>query len=547
MTFEIKQTGISPHHIADAIIDALHLQISRESLASHIPSPQHAASLSSVVKKLQEFRENLHTEDRDKASRLLIELIERASEQNYSPKRTDIPVPEYHKTIEHFIDAASLIFHEPNYIARENALSFIGFIKSKHYQDRNTAFYPSYKDAIKNFGHESPERFKFISAIYNTINEHRAWLQPDDAALRRSLDFIFSVNVYGRTIREGFNTFSNQHYGIGDFVTLCQATTASPIALNHLTWIARSVPSLDPTLFSKNRYDALFFDEHFLAIRKAIHYQVPHAHELLGCIIAHYNERTEDTRRALDRMIKIQPTSIQAPLIASLTDERINLLNQTHSTGGDMTGIQMARQLFEQTKPVKETPPITTDEILNTAMQQMHTYGTQIPLQELQSSVTAINSVLAGLIINETHGINPSLIGGLLWTERAIVQRLQTISFEEQEALPFSELFAEILDYHYLTSSAEPYSKEAMEHRFASIALYRSSPERMKEACHQMLLNAANLAQVYRKEGEPFWADSLISGNLVDVFVDLLSPREAYTAIGQRIRRERIGQQHPVD
>jgi hypothetical protein len=220
MTFEIKQTGISPHHIADAIIDALHLQISRESLASHIPSPQHAASLSSVIKKLQQFRENLHTEDRDKASRLLIELIERASEQNYSPKRTDIPVPEYHKTIEHFIDAASLIFHEPNYIARENALSFIGFIKSKHYQDRNTAFYSSYKDAIKNFGHESPERFKFISAIYSTINEHRAWLQPDDAALRRSLDFIFSVNVYGRTIREGFNTFSNQHYGIGDFVTL---------------------------------------------------------------------------------------------------------------------------------------------------------------------------------------------------------------------------------------------------------------------------------------------------------------------------------------
>jgi hypothetical protein len=168
-------------------------------------------------------------------------------------------------------------------------------------------------------------------------------------------------------------------------------------------------------------------------------------------------------------------------------------------------------------------------------------------LHELQGTLAAINSVLAGFITNETYGIDPSLITGILWTERAIVQRLQTISFEEQEALPFSDLYTELLHFYYLTSSVEPYSNELMAEHLSSIQSHRTSHARIKEACQQMLLNAASLAKEYRKDGEPFWADSVISGNLVDVFVDLLSPREASTAVGKRIRSERIEQYHSGD
>jgi hypothetical protein len=548
MHFEIKRTGLDPHHIADAIIDALQLKITdRNKLASDIPSPQHAEALQSVIEILKEFHSKLKPENQVQANKMLMSLIERASEKNLWPQRKDIPVDEYVQTIKHFIDATSCIFHEPASITPHNGLSFISFITRKHFNDRNTNFYPSYKIAIQPFGHLHEEQFQYVPALFGTIQRHNSWLQSDRGALERAQTYIFSENPFGTAIRKGFNTFSSTYYGIGDFVTLCQAAKVSPQSINRLIWIARSVPSLDPTFFSKNRSDALFFDEHFQILRKAIHYQVPRVHELLGCIIDHYEQRTETTRRALDSVTKDQPSSIKALLEQSLKDERIDLLDEKHSTGGDMTGIKMAHQLFEQTKPVKETPPKTTIETLNTAMQQMHTYGTQLPLHELQGTLAAINSVLAGFITNETYGIDPSLITGILWTERAIVQRLQTISFEEQEALPFSDLYTELLHFYYLTSSVEPYSNELMAEHLSSIQSHRTSHARIKEACQQMLLNAASLAKEYRKDGEPFWADSVISGNLVDVFVDLLSPREASTAVGKRIRSERIEQYHSGD
>ena len=341
-------------------------------------------------------------------------------------------------------------------------------------------------------------------------------------------------------------------FGVGDY--LCHAY-ASPITssnLNELLLAAREVPTTNLSRLEQNRIDALTMSAPFGILRDFIHDQRPHVNEVLTAMIHYYD--TGDRTQLESVLPKADyfnsDKRIQTMFDKSKYDLRVEDRAKPRSW---VKSVEVLRRLVENTKPVPDIPPTTSDEKLNKKLQTLEEelIGRRgVSKETLTNTIDYINQQLFSMMSRESVGIEPNHIMAISWVERRVFQVLQTMKYEDQTGAYKQEWFLSILRFQELIGSLQ-FNEQEFQNFIQILTDSNLAIEAYKLIGRRTLENIQKLATRYKQKGRTD-SGALWSGNLAHELVGLVDFKTAQTEQGRKFRNESAKQitepgYHPGD
>lgn len=330
-------------------------------------------------------------------------------------------------------------------------------------------------------------------------------------------------------------------FGIADFVCHAYCQKVTPENLNDLMMITREVPTTDFARFEQNRKDALLLRSPFQALRDFIHDQRPGVHEVLVAMVDYY-ESGDDSK--LKELLPKAEGYLSAP------DRTAHILNKDNYERIIETesAIDILKRLVKNTEPVVMEAPVTSDLDINEKIAKLLKSKKEkefIPDDDLEQLLGSTNQKLIDWIKKGEIGIEPNMVLALSLIERQGFEKLQAMSFENQNEVHKKFWFKELLKFQELTASPSSDFDEAdFENFLATLSKVeaRGFDSAGIVACkligERVMNNLYKLAAKYRKEGKTERVGALWSGNVAHELIGMIDLRKADSVYGKRRRDE---------
>lgn len=202
--------------------------------------------------------------------------------------------------------------------------------------------------------------------------------------------------------------------------------------------------------------------------------------------------------------------------------------------------IEILKRLAENTKQVDDTPPNTSDAVLN---EKMATLGRSEAMgrtrELLGEAYDYITARLVEMMDKREVGIEPDTLLALAWLERRGFEVLQKLTYEDQIGVYKQKWFHSILRFQELTTSPNRYDKVKFQSFLDQITQAKWGEEAYKLIGRRVLDHVNILARKYKSEGKDERTGGLWSGNSVHELIGLTDYRPAVTAYGKKHREER--------
>lgn len=315
-------------------------------------------------------------------------------------------------------------------------------------------------------------------------------------------------------------------FGAGDFLAHAYALRVTPAHVNELLMAAREVPTTDLARLERNRLDALTLAAPFGALRDFVHDQRPYVHEVIEAMVKYYD--TGDSKQLLSVLDKVDPGYLGSE------DRRACLLDKnSYDTPNNETvkPIDVLRRLNENTKPVEETPPVTSDETLNQLLQGLAENDNQVNLQQ---ALDYTNHRLIAIMQEGEIGLEPNLILAFAFLDKKGFQALQKLKYEDQQSAYRQGWFYSVLRFQELTASANNYDERNFQQFLNQITNSESPQAAYRLITRRELENASKLARIYKKSGKENSVGALWSGNITHELIGLTNLRPAITEQGRK-------------
>jgi hypothetical protein len=326
-------------------------------------------------------------------------------------------------------------------------------------------------------------------------------------------------------------------FGAADFLAHCYALRISPVHINELLMAAREVPTTDLARLEQNRLDALTLASPFGALRDFIHDQRPYVHEVIEAMVKYYDTGdSKELSSLLDRVDQgyLGSEDRRALLLDrakydSPTEERREGDNPNQKT---VKPIDILRRLNENTKPVEDTPPVTSDENLNRLLQDLREKGDQANLQQ---ALDYTNSRLLAMMQRGEIGMEPNMILALAYLDNKGFQALQKLKHEDQQGAYKQGWFYSVLRFQELTATSSEYNEDEFQRFVNQVATSESALAAYRLIAQRELENASKLAHIYKASGNENRVGALWSGNITHELIGLTDLRPASTEQGRKL------------
>jgi hypothetical protein len=411
-------------------------------------------------------------------------------------------------------------------------------------------------------GHESSEVLSlFADIISRYASNHPLSKDAVEGLSDRLLPALQQRDPQVEVLLNGGNIWGmgKGEFGAGDFLTHSYAQKVTPSNINELLLILREIPTSQLAKLEQNRKDGLTLSGPFGILRDFIHDQRPHVHELVSAMVHFYDTGDKSKIEAILPKTDYFNTQERHDMFF----ERENYENEVREI--DRWGafdedkvvkpIDILRRVSENTKPVPDTPPVTSDDELNKKMEILAstTQRTTAQREALKSVCDYMNGSLLSLMRSHQIGINPDTIEALSWVEQKAFRIMQGLTFEDQVGAYKDDWFVSLLKFQELIASPSNFDEEKFDDFIDEIKSIPTthSTEAYQKLSKRVLSNIAGLADKYKKQGRKD-TGALWSGNLAHELIGLVDYRPATTEIGKRFRQEalkRITQpgHHPGD
>lgn len=332
-----------------------------------------------------------------------------------------------------------------------------------------------------------------------------------------------------------------REFGVGDFLTHAYAVKVTPDNLNELMIASRTVPATSLARLEQNRLDALTMSAPFGILRDFIHDQRPHVNEVVSAMVHYYD--TGDRSQLEQVLPKAEYFNSEDRIQTMFNREKYDMEVQevAKEWGSDdkterrkVKSIEILRRLAENTKPVPDLPPDTTDNELNKKLKTLaeSKTGRAVPKEALKNVLDYVNDQLVRLMAKGEIGIEPNHILVLSWLERRGFEVLQNMKYEEQQGAYKQEWFASLLRFQELTTSASQVDETAFQ-SFLGELKNSSSVDAYKILAAHVLRNVNILARNYQTKG---MTDTgvLWSGNITHELIGLTDFKTPETEQGRK-------------
>lgn len=395
---------------------------------------------------------------------------------------------------------------------------------------------------------------KFAEVVSSYASNHGLSAEKTRGLIDRLLPAMQNKNPQVEIILKNGNIWGMKRgdFGVGDYLCHAYASQVSSENLNELLLAAREVPATSLARLEQNRLDGLTMAKPFGILRDLIHDQRPYINNLITAMVHYYD--TND-KSQLEKIIPQVDYFISKERIQSLFDKsKYDMeIEERNKDRTKVKSIDILRRLAENTKPIIDTPPITSDEQFNEKLQalnQKNINGSLIDKELLADTINHISQHLSKMIKEKAIGIEPNKVIAISWLEREATELLRNISFEDQQGAYKQNWFISLLRFQELIGSPQ-YSEQQFQNYIQSLLITDSPLEAYKQIGRHILENIKALAVLYKQKRRTD-IGALWSGNLVNELVRLIDLRPAKTEQGKKFRNENIKQiieprYHPGD
>lgn len=390
---------------------------------------------------------------------------------------------------------------------------------------------------------------KFIDSVGRYADNHGLNERSVEGLLGKLLPALKRKDFQVDVLTNGGNIWGMKQgeFGTGDFLINAYANEVTPLSINKSLMALREIPTTSLSKFEQNRDDALSLRASFGILRDVIHDQRPYVHELLEAMVNFYDtgDKTklmvilarDDYFNSEDRQNMLQnKKNYDLEIQGSVKGENA----QGEEMQKPTKAIEILRRLVENTKPIEDNPPITSDLELNCLMVSLHeTISNQPDFREKTGhAIDYVNNKLVGMMEKHEIGIEPNQVLAIAWLERQGFNTLQGMKFEDQIGAFKQEWFTSLLKFHELTASSSEFSEDEFRTFLNSVKGAESDVEAYKLVASRVLDHADKLGGIYRKSGKTD-VGALWSGNLTHELIGLTDPKPTTTEQGRKFLQER--------
>lgn len=355
-------------------------------------------------------------------------------------------------------------------------------------------------------------------------------IKGEDASIQGVLRGGNSVGMY------------KDDFGIASFEIHELTGQLTPANLREGINILRSMPTSSMHRFESNRRDGLQLAGPFGILRDAIHDQRPGVHDVLRAMVQYYEDHDNE---AFLQAIDGKCDYIRAD---NCFDKLLDLnsydtIRPTRTIEGeempDEAAIDIVRRLEHNTRPVDDVPPELHDKELSVRLHNIYKADASDKNAQLKAVSEYVNAKLSTMIKEKRVGIEPELIAALAWLENEQFKYMQGLKFEHQSGLARQGIFQQILLTHELTHN-DNFSQAEFDSFLEKVA--RMDDQTAARAIAQRVMRQVSaLATAYKARGKSDWVEALWSGNVTHELLGMIDAREAATALGKKMRAERLG------
>lgn len=391
------------------------------------------------------------------------------------------------------------------------------------YQDRDVG--AKFADAVSRYSqHHGITRDK----VRGLVDKLLPAMQQKDAQLEILLN---GGNIWG--MKRG-------DFGVGDFLCHAYASQVKLGNLNELLLAAREASVTSFSRFEQSRIDALAMVKPFGILRDFIHNQQPHVHEVLTAMVNYYD--TGD--RSQLELILPKTTYFNSDegdhKMFDRSNYEIEVIEPT-IPGSKVRAVDVLKRLVENTKPVPDTPPTTSDEQLNQMLEVLEKELVEmktVSKETLILTVDYINTELLSKMEARTVGFEPNHVLAISWIERRAFEIVSGMKYEEQIVAYKQEWFLSLLLFQELIGSAG-FNQKEFKSFTDTLRGMDSSVDAYKIIGKRTLENIHRLAVGYKQKGRTDLG-ALWSGNLAHELIGLVDLKPAETEQGRKFRNENI-------
>lgn len=339
-------------------------------------------------------------------------------------------------------------------------------------------------------------------------------------------------------------------WGVADFECHCLASRITPESLNEMLMILREVPSTDLGKLEQNRIDGLSLANPFGALRDFIHDQRVGVHKVVSAMVAYYDAKPDEEQYETTLRSSLQAASgylssqDRTDLILDRSRYEVIVKETVNGVEQDVRAIDVLRRLQQNTEPIPDLVPVTSDDKLNELMSSVTRFELEdnviISTEQMHSVIVYINTLLINQMNEQAIGILPNTLIAIGWIEQRTKEMLQSMSYEDQQAAYKQEWFTEIVKLEELLYSREMFDQTDFDRFIISLRESSSPFDAYKLISSRMYPSLRELAEKYKQEGKEERVGTLWSGNLVHELINLTEHKPASTAYGRRHRQERM-------
>lgn len=493
----------------------------------------------------------------EERKRIFIGLVTDLSGVTRSPRPPERSIKE---TIDLF-DSISEVY---DYVYLENPNPNKGILQKLVLGARNIGLCRNDADQVRRFfrtlknieGLEDQELAeRFLNTVGRYASSHGLTDEAEEGLQKKLLPAIQSNDPQVEILLRGGNIWGMHpgDFGAGDFIVHAYTLRITPAHINELLITLRGIPATDLARLEQNRLDGLTLAAPFGALRDFLHDQRPYAHEVIEAMVAYYD--AGDNKQLLSVLGKTDPGYLGSE------DRRAKLLDRSRydtptaerRADGNLQKetvkpIDVLRRLNENTKPIGDIPPVTSDEAFNKLLQRLVEDNDKT---QLQKALDYASNKLITMMQKEEVGIEPNLILTFAFLDKKCFQTLQKLKYEDQAGAYKENWFASILRFQGLTASADNYSETDFQDFVARVKNSSSMEEAYGLVSGRILEHLYALVKIYKGKGRED-TGFLWSGNTSHELIGLTELKPAQTEIGRRTaneeKRSRIeGFYHPGD
>jgi hypothetical protein len=399
---------------------------------------------------------------------------------------------------------------------------------------------------------ENPDRV-LVGKFMDTVNRYGIHHEITEEAVSGLSDKLFTAmekqDPQVSILLQGGNIWGmyDNDFGAADFLVHCYALKVTPQNLSELLLAAREAPSTVLVVMEKNRKDAGSISRSsvsldFSMLREIVHDQRPGAHELLNTLTNYYD--TNVAPGNFDSLLQATgyfkgEDSGKDLLKRELYEKPILDTDRQTPTGEKV--IDVIRRLAQNTEPVLDEAPVTSDPKLNEAMQRLieNSAAGPIPKEVLGQVLDYANSSLLEIMQSGEIGIDPNYIQALSWLERRAFETMRNLTYEDQSQAYRQDWFVSILKFQELIGSPHDFDESAFQSFITKLQSSTSDRQAYQLIGTRALESIYQLAKIQSDRGRKD-TGGLWSGNLPHELIGLVDPRPAETEVGRRARNEDI-------